>query len=88
MLDSDFTNFVTVRFVGLLYLLGLLAVVVGAIPLFMGAEGLLEQVGVIAAVPVAGLIWRMILEGVVVVFRIAENTSELVELRKRRVQHR
>lgn len=85
MLDSDFTTFVTVQFVGLLYLLGLLAVVVGAIPIYMGAEGLLEQVGVVAAVPVAGLVWRMVLEGIVVVFRIAENTSELVELRKRRV---
>lgn len=86
MLDSDFTTFITVRFVGVIYSLGLLALVIAAIPAFMQARGLPEQLGVVAAVPIAGVLWRMLLEGVVVVFRIAENTSELVELRKRRVR--
>lgn len=87
LFDLGFSRFITLRVIKLLYIAGLaligLAWVVVVIAGF--AAGFLAGVGVLVVGSIAALIYmvmfRISLEMIVVIFRIGENTSRLVELR-------
>jgi hypothetical protein len=92
LFDLSFSEFVTIKFIRILYIILLLIIAIGFVFGLIGGfvsmftdsfwSGLLT----ILLVPIGTVVWivlaRMWLEVLVVVFRIAENTTELVELKK------
>lgn len=91
LFDLSFSDFVVMRFVKVLYALGIVAAILGGLAVlgggfashtFRGAFG-----GLIFG-PIAFFLYvlaaRVSLELLVVIFRIAENTSRLVEQGKAR----
>ena len=90
LLDLRFTRFIAVRIVQALYVIGAaliaLATLIGVVALFrVGfAVGLTALVFLPPLAFVALLGLRAALEMVVALFRIAENTSRMVELAERR----
>jgi len=85
LLDFSFTEFITIRVVGFLYALGIIAAAIAAIALIVSGfrAGVGEGVGSLILAPLVFLLYvlvgRIWLEVIVVMFRIAENTERLVE---------
>lgn len=88
MLDFGFKRFITLKFIKLIYVLGLLAMSLMGVVIFVGV--LLSGQGnifvraltgcvAIVIVMIYMVMWRIGLELTVVLFRIGENTSKLVE---------
>ena len=82
MFDFQFKKFITLQLISLLYLLGLAAIIAGAVMQitaqyqFQVLDGFSTAV-IIGGSLVSALILRVILELVAVLFRIAENTSQI-----------
>lgn len=87
LLDFGFKRFITLSVIKVLYLLGIavicLALVIALISSF--TVGAMAVIGVLIVGPIVALLYliffRIWLELIVVVFRIGENTSKLVEMR-------
>lgn len=83
--DMSFTHFVTLRIVRWLFVLGIVAITVGAIVSFITAfEPRYSEGHPIVIIVLTPIVWfalivalRVALETVVVFFRIAENTGEM-----------
>ena len=92
LFDMSFSEFVTIKFIRILYIILLLiiaiafvlAIIAGFVSMFTNSfwsglwQILLAPVGAIISV----VLTRIWLEVLVVVFRIAENTTDLVEMKK------
>jgi hypothetical protein len=86
LLDFGFTKFVTLGVVKFVYVLGMALIVL----MFLGflissfAMGTMAIIGALVIGPIAAILYllffRIWLELIVVLFRIGENTSKLVEL--------
>ncbi len=97
LFDFSFTTFVTPKIVKVLYILGVLIVALYALVLLViGLLGLVRGqvgagLGMIVAAPVVfvlGLCYaRVLLEVMVAIFRIAENTSDLSHNTQALLQH-
>lgn len=82
MFDFQFKKFITLQLISLLYLLGLAAIIAGAVMQITAQYQFQALSGFSTAVLIGGslvsaLILRVILELVAVLFRIAENTSQI-----------
>jgi hypothetical protein len=86
LFDFSFARFITIKFIRVIYIV--LVVVIGLIGLvlFVGSltSGIAGGVFVgLIVVPLVTLFWiivaRLTLEGIVVIFRIGENTSRIAE---------
>jgi hypothetical protein len=88
LFDMSFSEFVTIRIIKLLYTLGIvLAGIAGLIFIVSGfANGIGTGILFLLLSPFIVLIYilfaRIWLELIIVVFRIAENTSQLVKMQK------
>ena len=92
LLDLSFSEFVTTKVIKILYILLLvmigLGVVFGVITGLIGmfTNSFLSGVAVVLFSLVGGVIYvifaRIFMELIIVVFRIAENTSEMVRMKK------
>lgn len=87
MLDFSFSRFITLSIIKVLYILGLVAIAfvwlaVTVASFSMGAAAGIGAMitGAIIAV-IYMIFFRVSLELIVIIFRIGENTSKLVELR-------
>jgi hypothetical protein len=88
LFDLSFSEFVTTRVIKVLFILGLIGAGIGSL-MFIWAgfsAGFLKGVLFLILSPLVFLLWtlgaRIWCELIIVAFRIAENTSRLVELRK------
>lgn len=85
LLDLEFRQFVTPRFISLLYILAMVFSVIGYIAsVFWGfyastAAGLGAMVFGLIGLLVSVVVWRVILEFVVATIRTAQNTTTLVD---------
>ena len=86
--DFSFTDFVTIRVIKVIFILAIIGSAIGGIAVLVGGIRMLRfqpLMGVIMILlsPVAFLLYvllaRIWLELIVVIFRIEENTSRLVE---------
>lgn len=89
LFDFSFTQFVTARLIRVIYILAVIASGIGSAAVFIGCLASRSFAGVLLGfilAPVVFFVWILIariwLELVIVVFRIAENTSALVALGK------
>ena len=93
LFDLSFSEFVTTKMIKILYILLLILVAIGfVIALFSGLITMFSRGGFLAGLvaivlaAIGALIYiilaRMWMELVIVVFRIAENTTELVRLKR------
>lgn len=93
LFDLSFSEFVTTKMIKILYILLLILVAIGfVIALFSGLITMFSRGGFLAGLvaivlaPIGALIYiilaRMWMELIIVVFRIAENTTELVRLKR------
>lgn len=82
MFDFSFKSFLTLRLIGKVYFLGLVLIGLAVLMpiLFNGTQAWI-LLSLLGALP-AAILWRIALEGIVVIYRIAENTRQLVELQK------
>lgn len=85
LLDFNFTRFITVQLVKVLYIIGLVMVTLSAIGFAFGGFRVGIMNGMVTLI-LAPLVWiimvlllRVYLELVVALFRIAENTTMMVE---------
>lgn len=81
----DFRDLISVRVFKVLYILGAIGVIIGAIVfLSLGSEwgqlGLPEIVALFFAVVMVELLWRLICEGAIVVFRIHESLERIEQI--------
>jgi len=89
MFDFKFRKFITPTVVGIVYAIELLALTIGvAVLIYMGFQksattGALYLIGGIVGWFLEAVLLRVINEGLVALTRIAENTTELVDLMKR-----
>lgn len=87
LFDFGFNRFITLSVVKVLYMLGMALIVLVSLAMIISAfsTGVLAGLGAIVLAPILALIYlimlRIWLELVVVIFRIGENTTKLVELR-------
>jgi len=93
LFDLSFSEFVTTKLIKILYVLLLIMIAIGfliivfggIVSLFTRGEFLQGLVTIVLA-PIGAFLWiilaRMWMELIIVVFRIAENTTELVHLKK------
>lgn len=92
LLDFSFTHFITISFIKVIYMLAILAILVGWLGLVVAgfASGFIAGIGAIIVGSIVALLYlimaRVWLELIVVIFRIGDNTSTLVELAKGRPQ--
>src|SRR5664280_3335094 len=87
LFDFSFTRFITLKFIRVIYII--LVAMIGLIGLLLFFVSLASGHGVggvfvaFIVVPLSTLFWiivtRLTLEGIVVIFRIGENTSRIVE---------
>jgi hypothetical protein len=92
LFDLSFGEFITTRLVKLLYILLLLLVAIGVLVGIIGGlvtmftdsffGGLLTIVGTSIGALIYVIMARVGMELLIVIFRIAENTSELVRMKK------
>ncbi len=92
LFDISFTSLITTRVIKVLYVLALIGIGVGLFLAVVGAFSRSAGAGMFALVvlaPLFGLLLvvytRVILELILVLFRIAEHTRELVELTRGQV---
>jgi hypothetical protein len=94
LFDLSFSEFITTKLIKILYILLLILVAIGFVVAFFGSlitmfsrGGFVQGLLGIVLVPIGALIYiilaRMWMELIIVVFRIAENTTELVRLKQR-----
>jgi hypothetical protein len=93
LFDMSFSEFVTIKLVRILYILMLILIAIGLIvglitslvSMFSRGGFLTGLLGLIFT-PIVALIWvimaRVWMEIIIVVFRIAENTTDLVQMKK------
>ena len=83
--DTSFTQFVTLKLIKLLYVLGAILIVIGVVITALGgfALGFWRGLGTLIIAPIGGLlavlVLRVYLELIAVVFRIAKNTREIAD---------
>jgi len=88
LFDLSFTEFVTTRLIKVLFVIGIIFAAIGAIALIVSGFGSGAAVGILFLIlsPLVFffyvLIVRVWCEIIIVVFRIAENTSRLVDQNK------
>ncbi len=92
LFDFSFSEFVTTKLIKLLYLLSLIFIGIGFVVAFIAGfvsiftEGFFQGLLAIVFSPIIALIWvilaRVWMELIIVIFRIAENTTELVRLKE------
>ena len=93
LFDLSFSEFVTTKLIKILYILLLIIILIGLVvglvtsfvSLFSRGGFLSGLMGLIFT-PIGALIWvimaRVWMELIIVVFRIAENTTDLVQMKK------
>jgi hypothetical protein len=93
LFDLSFSEFITTKLIRILYILLIIVVVIGLVvglisslvTMFTRGGFLTGLLGLIFT-PIGALIWvimaRVWMEIIIVVFRIAENTSDLVQMKK------
>jgi uncharacterized membrane protein YciS (DUF1049 family) len=93
LFDLSFTSFITSKLVKVLYVLAIVAVGLGAIGLVVAAfqsgtaQGVLALLVIAPLVFLLGVIWsRVVLELIVVIFRISENIAEIAQQGRKEVQ--
>lgn len=90
LFDLSFSRFITTKLVKLLYVimlvviaLGLVGGVISGLITLFSRDGVLPGLGLICLSPLLAVIYvilaRMWMELVIVLFRIAENTTEIVQ---------
>ncbi|MBX3357009.1 MAG: DUF4282 domain-containing protein [Phycisphaeraceae bacterium] len=91
LLDFSFTHFITISFIKVIYLIAIVAILIGWLAMIVAgfaSGGFLGGIGAIivgAIVALFNLIMaRVWLELIVVIFRIGDNTSTLVEMSRGR----
>jgi hypothetical protein len=83
LFDFSFTSFVTTKLIKFLYVLGILLAALGGLFLIITAfsQGVLPGLGALIIAPLfllLGIMYlRVILEVLIVIFRISENTAEI-----------
>ena len=87
MLDFSFSRFITLSVIKLLYIVGLVLIGLMWVGLTISSfmAGVVQGIGALVVGAVIAVIYmvlfRVWLELIVIIFRIGENTSKLVELR-------
>ena len=88
LLDFGFNKFITLSIIKILYVLYLVVIVLGWLGFTLATmfgQGILPGIGVFIVGSIVVLLYAILirvgLELIVVVFRIGENTSKLVEMR-------
>jgi hypothetical protein len=85
LLDFSFSSFITARIIKLLYALGLIVAAVVALVMLIGAmvAGVTQALVMLILAPlgflIAVLYLRVILELLIVIFRIAENVERIAQ---------
>jgi len=88
LFDLSFTEFVTTRVIKVLFIIGVIAAAIGSLVFLWSGirSGFGRGLLTLVLTPVIFLLWtlgaRIWCELIIVAFRIAENTSRLVEQRK------
>ena len=93
LFDLSFSEFITTKLVRILYILLIILVVIGlvvglisSLVTMFSRGGFFEGLLGLIFVPVGALIWiimaRVWMEIIIVVFRIAENTSDLAQMKR------
>ena len=92
LFDLSFSEFVTIKFIRILYIIFLILIAIGLISGIIGGfismftDSFWSGLWKIIVAPIGAIIsvvlTRIWLEVLAVVFRIAENTTDLVELKK------
>ena len=88
LFDLSFTEFVTTRFIKILFIIGIVFAAIGAIAMIISGFSAGVGMGVFSLIisPVIFLLYvlgaRIWCEIIIVFFRIAENTSRLVDQNK------
>jgi Domain of unknown function (DUF4282) len=89
LFDISFTSFITTRIIKVLYVLSLILIAIALLAYTVIAFAASVALGVfvlVIAAPLVGLLWtiyvRVLLEFVMVVFRIMETNTELVALQR------
>lgn len=83
LFDFSFSSFVTTKIIKVLYMLGIVAAALMGVVMFISAasKGAPAAIGGLIVAPLVFLLGvlyaRVVLEIVIVVFRIAENTGEI-----------
>lgn len=81
LMDLTFQRFITIGIIKIVYLIGLLLIAVGFLGIVISgfSQGVFAGVAAIIIAPIVAFLWtlflRIYLELIVVLFRIAENTS-------------
>jgi hypothetical protein len=85
LFDFEFKDFVTVRIIKVIYILGMILIGIGALIALVGGlsrGGGTSIIFTVLVVPLGALLmiifFRVYLELVVVIFRIGENSTEIV----------
>jgi uncharacterized membrane protein YciS (DUF1049 family) len=94
LFDLSFTSFIATKLVKVLYVLAIIAAGLGAIGLVVSAFAYGTAQGVFALLVVGpllfllGVIWmRVLLELIVVIFRISEHLAEIAQQGRKEAQH-
>ncbi len=85
LLDLNFTRFITVQLVKVIYVIGLALIAIVAMAMIITGfkNGIVMGIGALLLAPVIVALWvlglRVYLELIVALFRIAQNTSIMAE---------
>jgi len=85
LLDTSFTEFITLKLLKFIYILGLIGIVlsIGVTALAAFSQGFLYGIGGlivgVIAIVLSALVLRVYMELIAVVFRIAKNTREIAD---------
>jgi hypothetical protein len=88
LFDLSFTEFITTRVIKVLFIIGVIFALIGTIALIIGGFSASTLTGIVSLIfsPVIFLLYvlgvRIWCEMIIVIFRIAENTSRLVDQNK------
>ena len=92
LFDMSFSEFVTIKLIRILYILQLIIIAIGLVVGIIGSfvsmftDNFLTGLLGLIFTPILALIWIILArvgnEIIIVVFRIAENTTDLVEMKK------
>jgi len=81
LMDLTFQRFITIGIIKIVYLIGLLLIAIGFLVMIISgfSQGVFAGIAAIIVAPIVAFLWtlflRIYLELIVVLFRIAENTS-------------
>lgn len=88
LFDMSFTEFVTTRVIKVLFIIGIIFAIIATITLIVGGFGNGKVMGILFLIlsPLVFLLYVLLIriwcEIIIVLFRIAENTSRLVDQNK------